>query len=368
MIRAVLLASLAGLLAGCLGNDEPTEAVQVTRVVDIAEAQAAQPFRVTRLSGQVVAAEETTLSFETSGVIEQLGIDVGDEFARGDVLSRMDDSRYILDLRRAEAETQRISAALDEARQNSRRLSQLGDRSFASGSQLDTARAQVATLEAEYAAAQASRRLAERDLERIELKAPFNGIVSKRMVDASEQVAAGQPVLHIQSLEGGYEIHTRVSETLINQLEPGSHHAVAIPQISAETFAGEIVRVGSEPLSSNNYPVILTLQGPITGLRAGMTAKILFRSSIPSLNTKPDAVELPMTAVSYDGDGAPYVLRMNPQRVLEKVAVELVDFSDTRATICCGVQPGDQVVARGVEFVSADDQVQPLNAGPERYN
>ncbi|MFL1485942.1 efflux RND transporter periplasmic adaptor subunit [Marinobacter sp. LN3S78] len=369
--RNVLIAMmvfLAGALTGCLPSEPPVTQSKTSRVVDTARVIPANGPEQVTLSGQVKASEHTRLSFEVSGEVRSVSVDVGDTVAAGEVLATLDRARYQLAHDQTLASEREAAAALQEARLDHRRQSDLADRGFGSASQLDSARAALETARYRHEAAVASRRIAERDLAQTQLKAPFEGTVGQRMVEPAERVSAGQAVLAVISDREGYEVDTSVPETLVSRLSARSEQAVSIPALGVERMPARVHQIGSEPRSANNYPVTLTLGDTLPGLRSGMTAQVHLSMDQVDGGHALDTFRLPLTSLVHDGPQQAHVLRIGPEERLQRVDVLVIDTAGNQAVVTGPLASGERIVARGPEFVTEGQQVSLLGDGPERFH
>lgn len=362
----VLLAGLTVLATGCSPEAGPP-ADPPPRVVDSHLIQAGDGATVTRLSGRVMAAERTSLSFEIPGEIRRLSVDVGERFTAGEVLAELDDARYRLVARQRRAEQREAEAVLTEKREDYRRQASLAEKGYVSETRLDAARAALGTAESRQASAQAALEIAERDLTLTRLSAPFDGSVSRRHAEPSERVGTSQPILEVISDREGFEVETSVPETLVDALEAGSTHRVLLPALGDAESAATLRHLGTQPRSSNDYPVILGVDTPPPGLRSGMTARVEL-SLAEAGRERPPLLPVPMTALVFDGEGEAHVLRITGDRRLERVAVEVAAMADGRATVRGPLAPGERIVARGAEFVRPGQTVSLLGHGPARYH
>ncbi|EPC01995.1 hypothetical protein L861_20295 [Litchfieldella anticariensis FP35 = DSM 16096] len=362
-----LLGCLALLNTGCTA--ESKESPTPARVVDTYVVQPANGPSITTLSGQIQAAEKTSLSFEISGEIERMAVDVGDHFAAGDVLAELNDARYRLVLNQRRAEESEARAQHQEKRQDYTRQASLQEKGFVSQAHLDTARAALDTAESQLASAAAARELAERDLRMTSLHAPFDGSVSQRHVEPSERVSANQAVFGVISEREGFEMHTNIPETLVTAIPPDSTHRVSVPALDGASIPATVRHLGTQPQSSNNYPMVLSLDDAPPGLRSGMTAQVeLSIHKAQAADTQTLQWSIPLTALVYDPEGSAHVLRVTDEMRLERVAVDVDSIDDGVAIIHGEMTAGERIVARGAEFVSEGETVSLLGQGPERYN
>ncbi|WP_141321653.1 efflux RND transporter periplasmic adaptor subunit [Halomonas halmophila] len=356
--------ALALTLTAC--SPEDTTDTAVPRVVDSYRIPDSNGDSAIHLAGRVEAVEHTTLSFGVSGKLEQLELDVGDTFQAGDVLARLDDARYRLVARQRRAEAKEAEASLTESRQDFRRQSRLAERNYASDTRLDSARAALDTAESRHESALAALQIAERDLEQTTLEAPFEGTVSARRAEPAERVSANQAIVDVISDRDGFEVTTSVPETLIGHLEAGSTQRVSLPALGGTTLPARLTHLGTQPRSSNDYPVILALDDPPPSVRAGMTAEVRLTPTTEAADT--DSLSIPLTALIHDGDHSAHVLRIADDGKLVRVAVEVVELNGEQARVRGDLAPGQRIVARGAEFVEPGQVVSLLGQGPERYN
>ncbi|WP_084155903.1 efflux RND transporter periplasmic adaptor subunit [Halomonas halocynthiae] len=360
-INAVLLCVL--LLSGC--SSEPEGTTQAPKVVDTYLINDQPSAAITQLSGRVAAAEKTTLSFEVPGKIETLDIDVGEAFIAGEPLVQLDKQRYRLVLGQREAQQREAAAALTEKRQDYQRHTTLAEKGYVSQARLDTVKAALDSARSRQQSAAAALELARRDLNLTTLTAPYDGSVSQRLAEPSERVSANQPVLEIISDRQGFDVEGSVPETLVDLLTTGSRHTVTLPALSDAEYDATLRHLGSQPRSSNDYPLILHLANPPKGIRSGMTAEI----QLTMLDTgHPRGVQLPMTALVYDENKRHHVLKVTDAMTLEAVPVEVITLGEKQVEVSGELASGERIVARGTEFVRPGQTVSLLGQGPKRFN
>ncbi|WP_020208070.1 efflux RND transporter periplasmic adaptor subunit [Gilvimarinus chinensis] len=365
-LLALSLCALLGMgLTACSDGDSQLQQ-SPPRLVDAAEVKAANGASVVSLSGRVRAVERTVLSFEVSGEISTLHVDVGDAVEQGQILASLNDERYQLVLSQAEAQAAEAQAALTEKELDYNRLNELQGQGFVSKANLDTAKAALETAQSRYRSAQASVNIAERDVALTQLKAPFSGSISERLAQPAQRVGPNEPVLEAISERGGFEVYTHVPEALVGKLQRGSKQQVLIPALSQDKLTATIEHIGTRPESSNNYPVVLALESQDGELRAGMTAQTLL--SPRSGKQSQGSVLVPLTALVHGEQNTVHVLRINASQVLEQVEVTIIEPRVKFAEVSGDLAARDFIVARGAEFVSPGETVEIMGQGPERFN
>lgn len=118
----------------------------------------------------------------------------GGSFARDEVLLRIDDADYRSALVRGEAALKRAGVEQDFAADELKRVESLRGKNLTSQQQLDNVRRAAAVADANLSESQAAVDQARRDLQRTELKAPFDGLVREEHVDLGQFVTRGQNI------------------------------------------------------------------------------------------------------------------------------------------------------------------------------
>jgi len=151
---------------------------------------------VVRGHGTVVPRTETELVAQVDGVVVWVAPEfvAGGFFAKGDPLLRIEPVDYEAALESARAGLARAKSELARARKERVRQQRLADRSIAAESRIDDADNAFAVAEAGLREAQARLTRARLDLERTEIRAPYDGRVRMESVDIGRFVTRGAGV------------------------------------------------------------------------------------------------------------------------------------------------------------------------------
>lgn len=146
-------------------------------------------------SGRVEAVRQATVSAETSGRIEEIRADIGDVISAGTVILTVVSTEQRAGLTRAEAALAEANATLTAETAEQQRVSDLRARQFASQADLDRANQRLDAARARAASMEAALRTAREQLSYTEVRAPYGGIVSARLVEPGELVQPGTPLM-----------------------------------------------------------------------------------------------------------------------------------------------------------------------------
>lgn len=360
---ALPLLALASLFALAACSDDAQEASQAAATssamaVTTAPVEMRDIARTVLVSGAVAPVEEMQLGVEVSGLrVTELLIDVGQPVRRGQVLLRLDRRMLDSELQQAEAALREAEAGAALARANLARGENLAGERYISAGQLDELRAARTQSEARVGTARAGRDAAALRRSFAELRAPADGIVSKRLVQPGQVVAAGGELLRLIR-DGRLEWRAEVPVAQLSAVTPGDRielrgpggvvvegrvRAVS-PGVDAATRTGTVYADLTDPkgLAAGAY-----LEGRIDTDRVRVatvpTAAVVLRDGFATLYT----VE--------PKDGA-HVVRARRVRTgaRDGAHVELLE----------GPKPGQQVVVKGAGFLADGDVVRVVPAAP----
>ena len=362
----VLTLGLVGLALACQEAapppDPPPRAIRWMKITESVPAED----RV--VSGIVTAVDDTRLAFEVGGTVLTVDARLGDQVDRGEVLARLDPEPFELAVRDANAALAQAIAQQQAARADYDRTSTLFEADVASRQELDRDTARRDSADSQVKATQARLDLAERDLRRSVLRAPFKGSISVRQIDPAMKLASGQTAFEMDSGESGLRVEVQMPETLITRVRQGDGVEVEFPSIGASPEGGQrfeavVTEVGTRAGTGNAFPVRADLEDPPPGLRPGMTAEIHF--ILPRVEA--DAIGLdgflvPVAAVRIAQDPEFSVFLFDPATsTVQSKPVQSGGVRDNEVAILSGLQEGDIIATAGVSFLRDGQEVQLLD-------
>lgn len=182
------------LLVTGLGSD--AAAADTPHKVVIETATVHQVTRYLHSTGTLRAVNAVDLVARVSGTLEKINFPDGARVRKDDVLFVIEQEPYRISLASAEAERAQAEANLAKTRANLRRQEELSSKQVATIAARETALAEHEVAKAQVASAEAKVRTARLNLRYTEIRAPFDGILAERTVDAGAYVnAASTPKL-----------------------------------------------------------------------------------------------------------------------------------------------------------------------------
>jgi HlyD family secretion protein len=293
-------------------------------------------------SGTLNAVTTVQVGSQISGQVKEIFADFNTPVKRDQVIARIDPSTFELRVNQAradvdaaesavavarsalaaqQAEVGRVKLALADAQRDLERKQMLVDKKFISPAELDKARtlldstreqlkavqAQIQVNEAQVKSAQATvkqreslLKQAQVDLERTIIRAPVDGTVILRNVDAGQTVAASlqAPVLFTiaQDLRD-MQVEAAIDEADVGRLRLGMPASFAVDAFPRRSFSGEIRQIRKSPQNVQNvvsYTVVISAANPEFALLPGMTANVRVM-----VENRPSALKVPNAALRW---------------------------------------------------------------------
>jgi RND family efflux transporter MFP subunit len=199
--RIIVTFVLTLWLAGCGGKTEEAAAPADTRPV--VAVRALQDFAA-RAGGtaaaDVIARNDSTLTAEVAARVARIGADAGTRVEAGRVLVELDPADYRLALEQARAQAAAARSRTELAQSRLLRGRRLNTEKYVSDDELAALEAEADGTRAEARVREAARAVAERELAKTRIRAPFDGVVLERMAQVGAAVAPGTPLLRIVDL------------------------------------------------------------------------------------------------------------------------------------------------------------------------
>lgn len=276
-MRLMLIAALGAAMIGCSAPKAPARNAESARPELATIAVAHEHVRREQIwDGVVEATNQATMSAQTAGRIVELPYDVNDYVEAGSVIVRFTNVEQQSGQRRAQAQIASAQAAYDEAQANYKRIAEIYERKLVAKAQLDQAVAQRDGARAALESAQAALREASQQVDYTVVRAPYSGIVTKRLVQVGESVQAGQPLIAGLSLNE-LRVNVQVPQSAVDAIR--RHHAADVlldSEGAKRVSAAKLTVFPYADAATHTFSVRLDLPAQETGLYPGMTVKAAF--------------------------------------------------------------------------------------------
>ena len=269
---------------------------------------------VVQSTGTLQALRTVDIGSQVSGVVEALYADFNSIVKKGQVLAKLDPSllQVQVDLQTANVERQKgeitsqeVQLANDQT--NYDRTKQLFDKQLANQQQLDEAELRVKSRKTQLDAArkqlitnEANLNQAQLNLSYTIIRAPIDGVVVNRLVDEGQAVQSSVNVAQFFQLATDLRVlrlQALVDESEIGKIQPGMPVIFTVDSYGREEFRGEVMNIRLNAQTQNNvvtYPVWITAPNPDLKLRPSMTANLRI-----VLSTAANVTRVPNAAIRF---------------------------------------------------------------------
>jgi RND family efflux transporter MFP subunit len=188
--------------------------------IEVLEVKILNSYSITKeFPGKLLPIEQSKLSFEIPGKINEINVDVGDSVTQGQILAKLDN-------REALAKANQARASYDLSKQVLERFENLREQGHISIQDLDKAKSDFIIAKSQY-------EFFKVKLEQTNLVSPFNGVIQNRFLDTGTVINSGIPILEI--IDSNYvEAHISVPVIYLEDMQ--------INQEYDFEFDGEIVK------------------------------------------------------------------------------------------------------------------------------
>ncbi|MFT4710361.1 MAG: multidrug efflux system membrane fusion protein, partial [Planctomycetota bacterium] len=357
------LPALGALLLSLFGScskaaPEVADFVPSVKVFEVGKQATGQSRRI---SGKLLAADRSTLSFGVSGKVEEIIALQGQTVTKGQLLARLDDESLSIKLQDARSGLANSRAQLLQSQTTFNRTTELLEKRAASQKELDTATANLASMQSNMSAAEGTLKQAELNMSYTKLVAPFNGRVVEVSIQAFQELSASETAVVIHS-EGALEIEVLVPETLIRHVDFGQVVQLSFPTFEGVTLDGTVIEIGAEAGAGSSFRVAVRLLEDLEGLLPGMTASVTFNYSDYLEGVQ--AFLIPMSAIALDAalaassgspkadqKSAPVFVFHQPSGTIHLRQVTFGDLRGNEVEVYSGLNDGELIVSAGVPFL-----------------
>ena len=330
---AALLLILSPKILPAVGNvlSEPNEKIAPPPRLDVTVLKPESFDEIIEATGSLLAKSQVELSPEVSGKITELHIQEGTPVASGDLLVRINDRDLQAELSGARSELQLLMRTEDRKRQ-------LLEKGGATQEEHDVIQAQINTKKAEIERIQA-------DIQRTEIRAPFDGILGLRHVDQGAYVTPSTTIASIQNLSS-MKIEFSIPERYAPHVEPGKKIRYRVQGIDS-LFSGEVYAVEPQiDVRSRTFKVRAVSPNELGLLKPGAYAEINL-----VLDSHQNTITVPNIALIPEGSQFK-VYRYSRGKAIPTM-VEIGDRDQEKTQITAGLKVSDTILLNG--FMQIED-------------
>ena len=320
----------------------------------------------------VEALDRAFVKARVTGTVVELLVREGDLVKKDALLARIeapsveaDIGRSRADLASLVAQGAALSAELQASRAEEERTRKLARQSAVPSSEVDRVTSRVSVLSAQLAGVQAQERTLRQDLAQrssgpragqwkdLEIRAPLEGIVLRRLVTSGDFVAANQTLFRVGDLRT-LVVECAVDEVDMPRVGKDTRAIIGFRAFPGSTFTGKVLEIPQDlDRERRAFLVKVAIEAPPEGLRGGMGAEVnlVLRERIGALLVPTEALDREGKVWLVEGGrAARRSLRIG---VRGRRAVEVLE----------GVDEGAQVIVQGMEDLRPGKRVSVSSSG-----
>jgi RND family efflux transporter MFP subunit len=338
ILRFCLSSAILVLLFGCSKEVEPQQTTPVrvkTMTVSDAVNESGVYFPATAKASNL-----SELSFRVHGEIIQLHVNEGSLVKKGDILAELDPNDYQIEVENAMANYTVLDSQY-------KRSEPLVEKELLAQSQFDE-------IAAKRAIAKAELDLAKLQLSFTQLTAPFDGLISRVIVDNFQSVQTGQQVFNIHEVQN-IDVLIQIPDQMVIKQDSGNTREAITSIVRTQDgseYEASLKEYTTEPdPETGTYTVTLTMPVPegdpiFDGMALEVSTKHSETMAVQS------TLELPIEAIATsDGDPLDRTQKfvwIVTNGVVSKQSVVTGNLSSSTIAVTEGIETGDEIVIAGI--------------------
>ena len=303
-----------------------------------------QPVTVTNVNrtlpvvGTLFAKDEAIIGAEVEGKVEKTLVDFGDRVKAGQELALIDTTSYEALANQASANLARARATAENAEKDLKRVEALAQ--ISSQADRDKAAAAAEQARAEVKAAEAAEAVAQLNLQRSHVKAPFDAAVAERLASAGDFKKIGDPLFRVVN-DSVLKYIVQAPERYASQVQKQQPVVFTVDAYPGEKFEGKVYLISPQVNTTTRaFAFGALVQNGDRKLRANTFARgeLLLDRDVPTPVVPLEAV------VNFVGISKVFVVQ---DGVARSRTVEVGRVFDNKQEILLGVKPGEMIVVTG---------------------
>lgn len=339
-----ILILFTALLAGACGKKEEAKPAAPATLVTLAQAQTKDLEVLEETVGAVESIVDPRIAAEVAGRVVRVPAGAGQEVRAGQLLAVIDAQDIELARRGSVAEVHRLQALSSNQKRIVERNRRLRQSNFIAQSVLDDALAQETAFEEQITGAHAALARIDRDLQKTQVVAPFDGRVETQIVTAGSYVKVGDPLFHLVASRG-LRAHLPFPEGVASKLRVGQPVRLTTPTSPEQPVLGRIEDIKPMIGAANRALEAIVRVDNLPGWRPGASvnaAVVVGQRTGAVVAPEASVVLRPAGKVVYVASGNKAVQRMVQTGVVRDGWVEITS----------GISAGETIVVDGAGFLT----------------
>lgn len=281
---------------------------------------------ISNYTGTFEPNKETKISADIQGKINVVLVDVGSTVSKGQTLIQLDNSLLKLQL-------QTIEVQIEGLEDDIKRYTILTEADAIQGVQLEKAKLGLKS-------AKVQRATVLEQINKTSIKAPFNGIVTAKLIEEGGFAAPGMPLLQITDIRT-LRFTINVPEKDLIQFKPNQTYPISLDAYPNTSLTGKIIMIGSKANMGNSFPVQFQVENTQNlSIKAGMFGKTNLSPS-----SQEQGILIPSSAIIEENGGAKVYIVKNGKAVLQTITAS--KNVGNKTVVSDGLNENDIIVTNG---------------------
>jgi RND family efflux transporter MFP subunit len=347
--------------------NKTTEGQKLIRSVEVAKPVRKDLSRKITQPANVEPMIQATLYAKAAGYLKWIKIDIGDSVKEGEVIAEIDIPEMVKEYDRVKANLREAYASYEKAKADYTLQKLTYQRTKGTwdeepgavakqdvdvaGAKLELAKANINSEKAKIDNAEADMKRIEALLEYAKIKAPFDGVITKRFADpgalirdatSNNSVSPVVTIMHINTVR----VFTDIPEPDVPFVKKGNQASLVVDALSEREFSGTVIRF-AEALNpaTRTMRIEIDIPNPDHILLPGM-----FGNLILNLEVHKNAIVIPATALIVEKDKT-FVYKVANGKV-EKVEIKTGIDDGIQVEVIQGLTGNEDIVVKGKNTVS----------------
>lgn len=282
------------------------------------------------------AEAEAVVVAKVGGVVKEIFIEEGDSIKAGQVVAKLDDEQFKLELNQAKSNLEKLSNEFE-------RNKSLFEINIVSKEIYEKTKFEYHTQEASYD-------LAKLKLDYTEIRAPISGIVSQRFIKVGNMVEVNKPTFQITDFDPLLAV-LHVPEREMAKLQIGFPANLSADAIHDYEFRGQILRISPiVDAGTGTFKVTVEVNNKTLKLKPGMFARVQI-----IYDTHENTLLVPKDSILTEDKGSSVFVVNNG--TASKKKVEIGYNNSTHVEILSGLNIGDTIVTTGLSSLKDGSKI-----------
>ena len=301
------------------------------------------------ISGSIISRNDSKISSEVGGKIVEL-LDVGEKVMKGDIIAKIENTKYQLNYNEIKSEIEPIESLLNFYTSETERLKKLAGNNNAAKNQLEKIQADKNESVAKIKLIKSKLKTAADLLDRTIIRSPFDGVIADRFRSLGEVVEPNVEIIRLVDIEN-IEIKSHIQKKSLPYVNIGDTLEIQIDSSLLKGVVNKVIPVGDD--ISRLYEIRVQINNET--LPVGAAVKV----SCP-INQKQNVLVISRDALVIRQSGI-VIYRINNQDRAELIPIE-TGISNTKYIQVIGnINFGDKIVVRGNERLRPGQAVKIIN-------